>query len=239
MRNKFNINILRNNFNILCESKHLKKGDFCKLIGVSNAFRKDYFSIGPKMMKGITDNFPDITEEWLLTSHDAKEELTRINDQQIQFSIRENQRGYGLESQTSDSFSLVPKYKARLSGGSGSFETSAEIENFLSFKTTWLRARCPMNNCGLFEVIGDSMAPFITDGDVVLVDMKKNQTEDIIDGKIYAFSEGDRIRIKRLTLKGSSIVAYSDNKLEGGEPAPVESDFILIGKVVWVGHEVG
>lgn len=136
-------------------------------------------------------------------------------------------------------FSLVPKYKARLSGGHGSFETSTEVENFLSFKTAWLKARCALNCCGLFEVRGDSMAPFITDGDVVLVNMSKNTIDDITDGKIYAFSEGDRVRVKRLSLKGAAIVAYSDNKLEGGDPTEVEPDFRLIGKVVWVGHEVG
>jgi ribosomal protein S15P/S13E len=36
-----------------------------------NVFRPNYFSIGAKLLKGIQDNFPGITKEWLLTPHDA------------------------------------------------------------------------------------------------------------------------------------------------------------------------
>src|ERR1035437_333122 len=71
MKNKFSRDILYNNFNILRKIKHLSKGEFNKLIGVTNAFRKNYFSIGAKMLKGIQDNFPGIDEAWLLTPHDV------------------------------------------------------------------------------------------------------------------------------------------------------------------------
>lgn len=94
MQNKFSINILHNNFNILRKSKHLGKGEFCQLMGVTNAFRTDYSSIGPKIMRGITDNFPGITEEWLLTSHDVKDELLKFADQQTRRIIAESDTVY-------------------------------------------------------------------------------------------------------------------------------------------------
>lgn len=77
--NKFDHSLLFNNFNILRKSKHLSKGEFNKLIGVVNAYRSNYFSIGSKLLKGIQDNFPGITEEWLLTPHDTNYVLPEYN----------------------------------------------------------------------------------------------------------------------------------------------------------------
>jgi len=84
------------------------------------------------------------------------------------------------------------------------------------------------------------MAPHVTEGDIVLVDMAKNQPLDIVDGKIYAFSEWETVKIKRLMRQGPKIMAQSDNILNIG-PSMIEVDigqFRLIGKIVWVGHEV-
>lgn len=75
MSNKFDINVLINNFNILRKSKGLNKGEFNKLIGMVNVFRPNYFSIGAKLLKGIQDNFPGIDENWLLTPHDIDYEF--------------------------------------------------------------------------------------------------------------------------------------------------------------------
>jgi len=63
-----------------------------------------------------------------------------------------------------ENFTLVPKYKVRLSGGPGNYVLEEDIEHHLAFKTTWLRKRCPENGCGLFTVSGDSMAPHMADG---------------------------------------------------------------------------
>ena len=78
MTNKFDINILINNYDILRKSKGLNKGEFNKLIGMANVYRPNYFSIGAKLLKGITDNYPGITEEWLLTPHDPNYEFPEI-----------------------------------------------------------------------------------------------------------------------------------------------------------------
>jgi len=82
------------------------------------------------------------------------------------------------------------------------------------------------------------MLPSIGDGDLVLVDMSKKELRDIIDGQIYAFTEGDLMKVKRLVKKGSKIIALSDNKAEIPDPMEVDMEqFRLIGRVIWVGHE--
>lgn len=89
--NKFSTEILFNNFDILRKSKGLNKGDFNKLIRMGNVYRPNYFSIGAKLLKGITDNFPGITEEWLLTSHDANYEFPELQ----KLKVAESQTDYG------------------------------------------------------------------------------------------------------------------------------------------------
>lgn len=76
--NILNHKVLFNNFDILRKSKRLTKGEFNKLIGINNVFRPNYFSIGAKLLKGIQDNFPGITEEWLLTPHDVDYEFPEL-----------------------------------------------------------------------------------------------------------------------------------------------------------------
>ena len=146
--------------------------------------------------------------------------------------------GMGSQSGMAE-FTSVPKYKLRLSGGPGAYVLNQDVESSLVFKTSWLNGRCPKNHCGMFEVSGDSMSPAICHGDIVLVDMRQIDTETLVNGKIYAFSEDDYVRVKRLERRGDGVWQRSDNEVEGGKPGLVERDqFRIIGRVIWVGHEV-
>lgn len=132
-------------------------------------------------------------------------------------------------------FIAVPKYKARLSGGHGSLLDSDMIEANLMFRRDFLARRGDPSNMALFEVIGDSMEPFIYHGDVVLVDRSQS---DIIDGKAYAFREDNTVKVKRLSRQGKIVIAASENA-RLYQPYPVDTDsFTLIGRVIWIGHEV-
>lgn len=137
-----------------------------------------------------------------------------------------------------EDFALIPKYATRLSVGPGAYVLSEDIENTMAFKKVWINQRCNKNGCGLFEVVGDSMAPAICHEDIVLVDMSKSDPKEIIEGKVYAFAEGDKVRIKRLMWKGQELWAVSENKAESPDGAVDVEGFRLIGKVIWVGHEV-
>lgn len=135
-------------------------------------------------------------------------------------------------------FTAVPKYKAKLSGGNGSLVTEDQIDANLIFRTEFLQKKGQVNQMALFEVTGESMVPFIHDKDVVLVDMSINTHEQIIDGKAFAYREGDTIKIKRLSRQGKNIIASSEN-FAIYPPYVIEAEnFQLIGRVVWVGHEV-
>lgn len=133
-------------------------------------------------------------------------------------------------------FDLIPKYRARLSGGHGSFSDSDIIESNFAFKKDWIR-RQSSNNLALFEVVGDSMAPFIVEGDVVLVDLNDNDPGYIIDGKTYAIREDSSVKVKRLIRQGDTLIIRSQDR-ENFPDYEADHDFKLIGRVIWVGHEI-
>ncbi len=93
------------------------------------------------------------------------------------------------------------------------------------------------NTDGLVILIakGDSMDPLIADGDLVMVDRKRNELSD----GVYAFVYGGMARVKYLrpTLSGD-IAVISQNPLHEKELLPRTDleDFQITGKVVWCGH---
>lgn len=144
-----------------------------------------------------------------------------------------------LDQDIEEEWIMVPQYGDRLSAGGGSFvENGNEVVGHFAFKPKWLNRKCQSGKCAVFHVAGDSMFPIIQDGDVVLVDMGQNDPREVRDGKIYAFSEGDLIRVKRLSWEGSALWSISDNKPISPDRAIDMSIFSLIGRVIWVGHEV-
>lgn len=145
-------------------------------------------------------------------------------------------RIYKLSASDLSDFDLIPKYKARLSGGHGSFEDSDQIEANFAFRKTWVRRKAS-SKLALFEVVGDSMHPFISDGDIVLVDLNENDPAMIVDGKPYAIREDHTVKVKRLVRQGGSLIIRSQNRQEYPDYEAAD-DFHLIGRVIWVGHEV-
>ena len=143
-----------------------------------------------------------------------------------------------VTDQFSQEFTPVPLYKARLSGGHGSLDTDDQVECNLAFRTDFIRSKGNNGNMAMFKVIGDSMEPFIYDGDVVMVDRSQCDPIQIVDGKAYAFREDDVVKVKRLSIQGGRLLATSESSRKY-PPYHVDVDnFTLFGRVVWVGHEV-
>jgi phage repressor protein C with HTH and peptisase S24 domain len=82
------------------------------------------------------------------------------------------------------------------------------------------------------------MSPFICEGDVVLVDLDQNLPEHIVDGKTFAIREDHTIKIKRLVRQGGDLIIRSQDSANFPDYVASQDDFQLIGRVLWVGHEV-
>jgi SOS-response transcriptional repressor LexA len=142
-----------------------------------------------------------------------------------------------LDPQGNQRYRAVPKVKARLCAGGGSFEVASEIEGFYSFDSGWLQRKGDADQMVLMDVFGHSMTPEIKEGDTVLVDQSQ---KDVIAGAIYAVGIDDTIMVKRLEKHPRKLVLLSDNK----EFAPIflspeEMNSIrIIGKVLWICREL-
>ena len=129
----------------------------------------------------------------------------------------------------------VPKVSAKAGAGS-SLVTSDEVEGFYAFRRQFLaRMGIPEKKAVLLDVIGNSMAPILHDGDTILVDQSKTEP---YEGYIYLVGLGDELLVKRLHrhAKGWSLISANQ------EYPPVVLDveesgrLRIYGKVVWSGH---
>lgn len=134
-------------------------------------------------------------------------------------------------------FAAVPKVRARLSAGGGSFEAGGEVEQFYPFRQDWLRAKGQPTRMVLMDVVGNSMEPEIRHGDMVLID--QGQTAVVAHG-VYAVGLEDTVLVKRVEKRPGQLVLLSDNR----DYAPIvlagdELDALrIIGRVLWVGREL-
>lgn len=142
------------------------------------------------------------------------------------------------KSADSDSiFKNIPKVKARLSAGGGSFEVGSEIEGYYAFRKDWLSKKGTINKMVLMDIFGNSMEPEMKDGDTILIDESQ---KNVLAGAIYAVGVDDTIMVKRLEKHPNKLVLLSDNRdyhpiyLQGNEINSVR----IIGKVVWICREL-
>jgi len=131
----------------------------------------------------------------------------------------------------------IPKVKARLSAGGGSFEVGSEIEGYYAFRKDWLATKGTINKMVLMDICGNSMEPAMKDGDTILIDESQ---KDVLAGAIYAVGVDDTIMVKRLEKHPNKLVLLSDNKdyspvyIHGSEINSVR----IIGKGIWICREL-
>jgi hypothetical protein len=73
-------------------------------------------------------------------------------------------------------YAHIPLHDAELSAGHGSSDASDEVIGHLAFRRDWLeREGVSPSSARLARVRGDSMAPTISPGDVILIDTSKRE----------------------------------------------------------------
>lgn len=143
-----------------------------------------------------------------------------------------------IEHDTGDII-MVPMVEARLSAGTGSFETGDGQERFYAFRLDFLRRKGIPAQMALMRVSGDSMEPEIKDGDVVLIDQNQKTPTP---GKLFAVGVEDMVYIKEVNAEPGKLVLSSYNKaypaLEVDARGDLATDIRIIGRAVWVGREL-
>ena len=146
--------------------------------------------------------------------------------------------------ESDDAFSPIPILDVALAAGNGHLNEHETVISHLAFRVDWLRGLgLSASNAVVARALGESMAPTIYDGDMVLIDraraappMHSRAAKDTRPAPIYAILDGNGARIKRLAMSSPGVLALlSDNPEFPPDFQPVDQVHV-IGRVMWWGH---
>lgn len=121
--------------------------------------------------------------------------------------------------------------------GPGYFIDDDPEHEGIAFSLSFLRRilKADPKYLSLIPVCGDSMAPTLLHGDILMVDSSEHRRHSKQEG-IYVFRHDCGVFVKRLSWVGQRILVSSDNPLAGAreiDSADLAEEFNIIGKVIW------
>jgi phage repressor protein C with HTH and peptisase S24 domain len=140
-----------------------------------------------------------------------------------------------VEDLAAQQLDLVGIQQIDLAYGMGATFTDGPVESeLLRFPRSWVQAitSSPPRDLTWTSGRGDSMAPTIHDGDLVLLD--RSQRRILERDALWAFTVGDLGAIKRLRIKGDRVVILSDNPSVPPDEEPIE-EVNIVARVIFVG----
>ena len=198
---------------------------------------------------------PQSVQAWEKEKNSSKpkrsriEQLSRLLDIPIEDLLQaaryddlsEQTVGYesGWNRDTEDEFALIPFYDVRAAAGSGATNDHERQVGRLAFRNDWIHARrLSSRQLVAITITGDSMAPALKDGDLVVVDTR--ETHPVSDG-IYILVTDNSLIAKRVQLAATGgIWLHSDNPAYQDQLIPAsDTDRVrFVGRVVWAGGEL-
>jgi phage repressor protein C with HTH and peptisase S24 domain len=129
-------------------------------------------------------------------------------------------------------FIFMPRERVRFMGGRGRTLRSEQVVDSIAFRVEWIRRRLKAEprDLVLIEVEGDSMAPTIEGGDLILANLGEPRFRQ--DG-IYLLRRANGLEVKRIQRRpDGKLLVRSDNPKY--EPMAVGT-VNVVGRVVWIG----
>ena len=140
-----------------------------------------------------------------------------------------------------DKYVMVPRLNVMAAAGNGHAPEHVEVQSTLAFQRAWLGKKgLNPDNLEVYEASGESMAPHISNGDVLRVDVSERTPKS---NEIWVIWQDPPlgVRVKRLFVKENGDilirsdnpdrVIYSDELVTGATADTVKT----VGKVVWRG----
>jgi phage repressor protein C with HTH and peptisase S24 domain len=158
------------------------------------------------------------------------------------FQIPESLLGGLPEDATAEFGALVPVMQCpvRASAGPGAIPGGERTQPYFAFDPRWLKALTgsPASKLSLIRVEGDSMAPTLSAGDDILVDLADGP-ERLRDG-IYVLRVDGTLLVKRLAIHpvGRRVTVQSDNPAYGDLPDCSLDEIECVGRVIWTGRKI-
>ena len=137
---------------------------------------------------------------------------------------------------------LVPVKRTlvRASAGHGAIAGEEKERPYFAFDEQWLRTLTgsPSSKLSIIRVDGDSMAPTLSAGDDILVDLG-DCMERLRDG-IYVMRVDDALVVKRIAIHpvGHRVTVQSDNPAYPDWPDCDLGAIHCIGRVIWAGRRL-
>ena len=131
----------------------------------------------------------------------------------------------------------IKRFNVELSAGHGASIDDESVIDELYFRKDWIESlKLNIDHLVVLHARGDSMAPRIQHGDVVLTDLSDTKIQD---GKVYAIRIEDQLIIKRIHMHyNGSLIIHSDNNSPEYCDMPVAKvnvpDINILGRVLWV-----
>lgn len=158
------------------------------------------------------------------------------------FDIPESMLG-GLPADSAAEFGeLVPVMRTavRASAGPGAFAEEVSARPYFAFDPRWLKSLTgsSASRLSVIRVEGDSMAPTLSAGDDILVDLG-DAAARLRDG-IYVLRVDGALLVKRLAIHpvGRRVTVQSDNPAYGDIPDCGLDEIECIGRVIWAGRKI-
>lgn len=141
-----------------------------------------------------------------------------------------------------DSYTPIPEYDIRLSGGSAALNAGTVPSHHYLFRTRSLQnlTDASPDLLAVIQVSGDGMEPTLRQGDDVLID--RRQTHIGTDGiYVYAQANSHELLVKRFqrSAKSKFITIRSDNPNYDIETGVSDDDISVVGRVIWIGRHLG
>lgn len=221
-----NFSLLENRIRYIKEIKNISSAKIAELAGVKQSSVFNWEKGVTKTMKpevaNRLGNALKINPIWLST---GVGNLVRTEFVIAKADGEENSEGTVLVKQSHVVFSC----------GNGRLPYFEEMDEGTpaTYRLRWFqRKQVNPAHCIRFQVSGDSMSPFINNGDMVLVD-----THDIKprSGHVYAIVIDDELKVKRLITKADGgLIIRSDNKAYPDDEIKPDTPifFQIMGRVI-------
>ena len=156
------------------------------------------------------------------------------------FSISESLLGGPADDEQVGGLVPVKRSPVRASAGPGAIPHDEVGKPYFAFDEAWLKrlTTSPAARLSIIRVEGDSMAPTLSAGDDILLDLG-DCAERLRDG-IYVLRIEDALVVKRVAPHpaGRTIAIRSDNDAYPSWPDCDPASVEIVGRVVWVGRRL-
>jgi Peptidase S24-like len=225
--------------------KHLSVDDFCRQLGVPAKNYRNY-------LNGETKKVPaDLLiaaarmgmDPRILLDASLQGMLDGIDPRQESGLVRVGPRSMVVDAPAGEDYVLIPRYTEVWAegGAAGIIPGDEQARDWIAFNRAWVQTELAGTPKDFFaiHVRGESMAPTLQPGDLIVVDKRDNA---FAFEAMYVLRLGQTLVVKRVRKGPGTLELISDNAAYGKQEVRMETvqpgDLQPLGRVVWFARKL-